>query len=84
MLVIERMQEELERRNKLCDNLRLEEEGKPCNLYMEIKRLLPRDIISMAPTLESSEPTFKENLKAIVKLLQIILKNGIFEDAKYQ
>ena len=74
------MQDELERRNKLSDDSRLEEEGKPCCLYSNIRRLLPGDILSMAPKLESSKPTFKENLRAIVALLQIILKNGIFEE----
>ena len=95
ILVLNKVKAELERRNKLGYYKRLAEENLPCNFYNNLRLYLPKDILELAPPkLELStfqrfgigsatQITFKENLKAIVLLVQILLKKGIFEGQEF-
>ena len=97
--VITKVKIELERKNKLDPETRLNEENWHCEFYNDLLQHLPKEIRELAPPkLELSNTkklgniaksatgfgsttkiTFTENLKAIILLIQVLLKKGIFE-----
>ncbi|KAI3011067.1 hypothetical protein CBS147346_1268 [Aspergillus niger] len=76
------VREEMKRRMKLSPNERATEEEKPCTLYNDLHKKLPAEIQAKAPKpLETQNRKTKgalypENLKAVVKLVQAVLKDG--------
>ncbi|RYP73509.1 hypothetical protein DL770_007759 [Monosporascus sp. CRB-9-2] len=73
---------EMERRMKLSPDKRAKEEEKPCTMYNDLREKLPAEIQDKAPgKLEmkgwfSKGALYPENLQAVVKLVQVVLKDG--------
>ena len=84
LLQILRMVEaEMLRRMKLTSKRRAAEEGKPCNLYNDLCEKLPSKIQKRAPGRLKTAGIFlgngakyPENLQAVIKLIQVVLKDG--------
>jgi hypothetical protein len=76
----------MHRRKKLKPHERAREEEKPCSLYNDLREKLPAEIQKKAPEplkkegmlegLLSSGALYPENLQAIVKLVQVVLRDG--------
>ncbi|KAK6523032.1 hypothetical protein TWF281_002454 [Arthrobotrys megalospora] len=80
--VIGGVRKEMDRRMKLSPNDRAKEEEKSCSLYNDLREKLPDDIRDKAPKplknggLMSSGALYPENLQAVVKLVQVVLRDG--------
>jgi hypothetical protein len=84
--VLSAVQREMEQRMRLEPGERAREEAKPCSLYNDLRGQLPPEIKRKAPEplkktgmfggLFSSGVLYPENLQAIVKLVQVVLKDG--------
>ncbi|KAL8358016.1 hypothetical protein RB598_002685 [Gaeumannomyces tritici] len=80
--VIGSVRKEMDRRMKLSPKERAAEEERPCSLYNDLRDGLPAEIKSKAPPklegrgLRSNGALYPENLKAIVKLVQLVLTDG--------
>ena len=85
--ILHTVKRELERRSKLGYYERLWEESQHCDFYNRLRNYLPEDIRREAPSeLRGSlmkSVTFEDNLKAIVKLLKVLLSKGIFEGQEF-
>jgi 50S ribosome-binding GTPase len=80
--IIRAVRTEMHRRKELKPRDRAREEEKPCNLYNDLREKLPPEIQKKAPELLRKEGYFfsgayyPENLQAIVKLVQVVLRDG--------
>ena len=80
--VTKKVCEEMKKRTQMSPKARAQEEEKPCNMYNTIYKTLPMWIQAKAPKplatggLFSCAAKYPENLKAIVKLMDVILKTG--------
>ena len=84
--ILRKVKKELERRNMLDAKAREREESGNCNFYNDLRETLPKEIREKAPpeiTPSKENVPFKENLKAIVHLLKILLSEGIFEGQEF-
>ncbi|ORY01737.1 hypothetical protein BCR34DRAFT_605816 [Clohesyomyces aquaticus] len=76
------VQKEMRRRKRLGAQERAKEEEKPCTLYNDLREKLPDEILSKAPKrlktfgLFEKGALYPENLHAVVKLVQVVLKDG--------
>ncbi|KAI0420229.1 hypothetical protein F5X98DRAFT_361964 [Xylaria grammica] len=76
------VRKEMERRMKLSARERAAEEEKPCNLYNGLREKLPAEIKKKAPAALRGESStsrgdrYPENLKAVIGLIQLVLKDG--------
>lgn len=63
-------------------SVRAAEEEKPCNLYNVLRERLPAEVKNKAPPALKGENFFSrgdrypENLKAVIMLIQLVLKDG--------
>lgn len=73
---------EMERRKALSANDRAAEERKPSSLYNDLRAKLPLDLMKKAPpplkaeSMMSNGALYTENLKAVVVLVELVLKDG--------
>ncbi|CAK0899863.1 unnamed protein product [Prorocentrum cordatum] len=74
---------EMKRRTQMGAKARAKEEEQPCDIYNKIYQSLPAPIREKAPVplastgiLFKTAPKWPENLKAIVKLMDVILQTG--------
>lgn len=80
--VLDLVRQEMKRRMGLKHYERLAEEKKPCSLYNELRVKLPADLMKKAPpplkaeSLVSKGALYEENLKAVVSLVELVLKDG--------
>ena len=87
--VLTKVRAELTRRTKLPHLERIKEEKKPCSLYNKLYDQVPQEIRNKSPSKLSKARNipgtgkvvkngalFPENLKAIVKMITVILKSG--------
>jgi len=80
--VIGGVRNEMGRRMKLSAKERAEEEEKSCSLYNDLREKLPVEIRDKAPEALRKEgmisrgARYPENLQAVVKLVQVVLKDG--------
>jgi hypothetical protein len=80
--IIRTVRTEMHRRKELKPRDRAWEEEKPCSLYNDLREKLPPEIQKKAPELLRKEGYFfsgayyPENLQAIVKLVQVVLRDG--------
>ncbi|KAI1392852.1 uncharacterized protein F4822DRAFT_392399 [Hypoxylon trugodes] len=80
--VIGAVRREMERRMKLSPKERAREEEKSCNMYNILREALPLEIRDKAPTplrkgnSSSRGALYPENLQAVVKLVEVVLKDG--------
>ncbi|KAI2624052.1 hypothetical protein GGS21DRAFT_325573 [Xylaria nigripes] len=80
--IIGAVRTEMVRRMKLSHQERAKEEGKSCSIYNDLRERLPVEIRDKAPKLLKKEGLFSkgalypENLRAVVKLVQIVLGDG--------
>ncbi len=80
--VLKSVQKEMKRRMALKPHERAKEERKPCNLYNDLYEQLPTEIKEKAPEplksagYFSSGARYPENLQAVVKLVQVVLRDG--------
>ncbi|KAI2471704.1 hypothetical protein F4781DRAFT_386374 [Annulohypoxylon bovei var. microspora] len=82
--VLSTVREEMQRRKELQPRDRAKEEEKSCSLYNGLREKLPAEIRQKAPKpLKEawlmglvSGASYPENLKAIVKLVQVVLRDG--------
>ncbi|KAG3053912.1 hypothetical protein PI124_g23745 [Phytophthora idaei] len=88
LVVMEELRTELKKRMKLNSKERAAEESKPCNLYNTLRERLPKNLRDKAPKRLKTEgqyfgkgALYLDNLKAIVKLVQLVLSDGGIVDA---
>jgi hypothetical protein len=80
--VLDLVRGEMTRRKALTANDRAAEERKPCSLYNDLRVKLPLDLMKKAPqplkteSLMSKGALYEENLKAVVSLVELVLKDG--------
>ncbi|XDG05408.1 hypothetical protein ABKA04_005023 [Annulohypoxylon sp. FPYF3050] len=80
--IISTVRAEMERRMKLPASVRAAEEEKSCNLYNVLREKLPAEVKNKAPPALKGENFFSrgdrypENLKAVIMLIQLVLKDG--------
>ncbi len=83
--VLGAVQNEMKHRMALQPRARAEEEAKPCGLYNRLRNNLPDELKAKAPPslkeqgflgLYSKGALYPENLKAVVKLVQLVLTDG--------
>ncbi|KAK1775417.1 hypothetical protein QBC45DRAFT_335358 [Copromyces sp. CBS 386.78] len=82
--VLNLVRAEMKRRMALSANDRAAEEKKSCSLYNDLRLKLPRDLMEKAPpplrtpgmTRWSKGALYEENLKAVVSLVELVLKDG--------
>ncbi|RYP23820.1 hypothetical protein DL765_000897 [Monosporascus sp. GIB2] len=80
--VIGGVRKERERRMKLSPNERAKEEEKSCTMYNDLREKLPLEIRDKASeplrmeSMFSRGALYPENLQAVVKLVQVVLKDG--------
>jgi GTP-binding protein EngB required for normal cell division len=80
--IIDKVREEMNSRMQLAPKVRAQEEEKPCNLYNKLHAQLPPEIRSQAPAplkergFISLGARYPDNLKAIVKLVRVVLNDG--------
>ena len=80
--VLADVRKEMQRRMGLTAADRAAEEKKPCSLYNDLRQKLPLDLMNKAPpplkteSATSKGALYEENLKVVVKLVQLVLKDG--------
>ncbi|PNP59433.1 hypothetical protein THARTR1_00923 [Trichoderma harzianum] len=80
--VLSKVREEMDRRMRLKPRERAKEEKKSCSLYNSLRDELPGVIRKKAPeplrvkTWRSDGALYPENLRAVVKLVRVILEDG--------
>ena len=80
--VLKDVRSEMDRRMRLTAEDRAAEERKPCSLYNDLRQKLPLDLMEKAPpplqteSAASKGALYEENLKVVVTLVQLVLKDG--------
>jgi len=82
--VLSSVKVEMSRRKELEPRERAQEEEKPCSLYNDLLEKLPDEIVKKAPGPLRKDSflglylgaRYPDNLRAIVKLVQVVLKDG--------
>jgi hypothetical protein len=74
--VLDDVRKEMDRRMKLSMNDRIDEEKKASSLYNNLRQQLPLDLKKKVPAATSDGALYSVNLKAVVELVRVILKDG--------
>jgi len=80
--ILNMVQAEMQRRMRLTPLMRAAEEEKACSLYNDLYEKLPSKIQKRAPGrlktagIFATGAKYPENLQAVIKLIQVVLKDG--------